>query len=299
MIRLALLGASALWLAHAPIVAASEPDEADDEPVVTPLTWDPAWPRFTVAEGIVTGVAGIGAAVTAVVPPVGSSWSHVPGIDADGRSALRISSQQGRDIAGGFSDVLAGLSVLYPFAMDDLIVAGWLRESAAVGVQMALIDAEAMAVVALIQGLTKTFSKRERPYVQDCTDDAGGRCSAVDRFRSHFSGHTALAFTGAALTCSHQIHLDLYDDPTAGALTCVAAMSVAGTTGLLRIAADEHHVSDVLVGAAVGVTVGFGLPWLLHYRHGPTISAPEPEDATSLRLSVLPTAGGLIVAGQF
>ncbi|HEX2879195.1 MAG TPA: hypothetical protein VHO25_06635 [Polyangiaceae bacterium] len=37
-------------------------------------------------------------------------------------------------------------------------------------------------------------------------------------------------------------------------------------TGLLRIGADMHWASDVLVGAAAGSALGFAVPFLLHSR---------------------------------
>ena len=39
-------------------------------------------------------------------------------------------------------------------------------------------------------------------------------------------------------------------------------------TGVTRVVADRHYASDVVVGAGIGFGVGYGLPWLLHYRAG-------------------------------
>jgi hypothetical protein len=41
--------------------------------------------------------------------------------------------------------------------------------------------------------------------------------------------------------------------------------ALASATGVLRIVADRHYASDVIVGAVMGLSVGYGLPWLLHY----------------------------------
>jgi membrane-associated phospholipid phosphatase len=58
-------------------------------------------------------------------------------------------------------------------------------------------------------------------------------------------------------------------------------MALAATTGYLRIAGDEHHLTDVLAGAAAGTAVGIALPRLLHGREG------------SGAVSVAPLAGPL------
>jgi membrane-associated phospholipid phosphatase len=41
-------------------------------------------------------------------------------------------------------------------------------------------------------------------------------------------------------------------------------LPLALLSGYLRIAADRHYVSDVLVGAALGSAFGALTPWLMH-----------------------------------
>ena len=43
------------------------------------------------------------------------------------------------------------------------------------------------------------------------------------------------------------------------------ALALAGATAALRVAAGRHFFTDVVVGAAAGSAVGFGLPYL-HLR---------------------------------
>ena len=45
-----------------------------------------------------------------------------------------------------------------------------------------------------------------------------------------------------------------------------AGAALATVTGYLRIAADKHYFSDVLVGAVVGSAIGIGVPLLFHGR---------------------------------
>ena len=73
-------------------------------------------------------------------------------------------------------------------------------------------------------------------------------------------------------------------------LVWVIGLPFAITTAVLRMVADKHYLTDVLVGAAVGTLFGIGLPLLLHNE---SPAAP----ASSLQLS--PTPGGFALTGQF
>jgi membrane-associated phospholipid phosphatase len=61
--------------------------------------------------------------------------------------------------------------------------------------------------------------------------------------------------------------------------------AIAATTGYLRIAADKHWLTDVVVGALVGAGIGFALPFVFH-----SAVADPPAGVTSsgLRAPVLP-----------
>lgn len=267
-----------------------------------PILWDPAWGDFSTADWVLTGVAGATAAVAAIIGPSDARWRGGALFDDDARGAIRIDSVSGRRAARDVSDALLTLVVSYPFVVDALIVTGWRRRSPAAAGRVALINLQAFAVVAAIQQLTTLVSGRERPFVQECggeEDALGWDCDGSARYRSFFSGHTAVAFTAAALTCSHHAHLDLYDDPTADALACGAGLALAAATGVLRVAGDQHYLSDVFVGAAVGVLVGLGLPWLLHYRLGDPTADVDPEAGAGLDLTIVPSPLGAAAIGRF
>jgi membrane-associated phospholipid phosphatase len=57
-------------------------------------------------------------------------------------------------------------------------------------------------------------------------------------------------------------------------------MPLAAATGYLRIAADKHYLTDVVVGALFGAAVGVALPLLAHGRQdastGTTGTASAP-----------------------
>jgi len=63
-------------------------------------------------------------------------------------------------------------------------------------------------------------------------------------------------------------------------------LTLAGTTGYLRIAADKHYASDVLIGAVLGSAAGLILPRWLHDHEGGDVQ-------------VVPTPGGLALLGTF
>jgi len=64
----------------------------------------------------------------------------------------------------------------------------------------------------------------------------------------------------------------------------------------MRMISDDHYLTDTLAGAALGTTVGLGLPYLLHYRGGAT---PPKEDKTGVTVRVVPAPNGGALAGVF
>jgi membrane-associated phospholipid phosphatase len=75
--------------------------------------------------------------------------------------------------------------------------------------------------------LAKALVKRQRPCAPDCGID--------NPAYSFFSAHTTLAFS------------------TFGGPRLSVMLPLAIGTGGLRVAAGKHHLSDVLVGAGVGI----------------------------------------------
>jgi membrane-associated phospholipid phosphatase len=259
------------------------------------LVWDPRYTRVDALQVgtifVATGIA-LGAQL---VTPRETGWTTGFSFDESTRRALRLHSYDARSRARDASDVTLGVLTMYPFVVDTLMVAYWYRGSADVAQQLFVIDAEAMAITAAIQGSATVIFGRKRPFVRDCgttglpaeTID----CTSTTGSRSFFSGHSSQAFVSASLICSHHLELHLYDS-AADAITCAAAMTAATSTAVLRVMGDMHYLSDVVTGALVGTIVGFGIPWFHHYRR--VSSSP---DAVELRL--LPTVGGLSLAGAF
>jgi hypothetical protein len=70
---------------------------------------------------------------------------------------------------------------------------------------------------------------------------------------------------GAGLVCSHHLNVPLYGNAYADAAACAIAAGAAVSTGVLRLVADRHYVTDVLAGAAIGAGAGFVMPMFAHY----------------------------------
>ncbi|MGZ3476254.1 MAG: phosphatase PAP2 family protein [Polyangiales bacterium] len=259
------------------------------------LVWDPAYTYVSTSQYVILGVAAAVALGSNSVTPRATNWASTTTLDDKVRNTLRYQTYTGRARARDASDVLLGVMSAFPFIVDSLIVAYWYRGSADVARQMFLIDAEAMAISAAIQGTVTWAAGRERPFVRDC----GGQipsdttdCTSSNNHRSFFSGHTSQAFTSAALICAHHLALDLFDS-SADAITCGLAMTAAAATGTLRMMADAHYITDVLVGATVGTLVGFGVPWVHHYRR------KGQAAAAAIDVRIVHTFGGLAAVGGF
>lgn len=69
---------------------------------------------------------------------------------------------------------------------------------------------------------------------------------------SFYSGHTSTAFAAASATCLKK----------ADAL-CYSSLALAASVGYLRMAANKHWLSDVVVGAGVGYAFGRYIPTLI------------------------------------
>ncbi len=259
------------------------------------LEWDPSFNRMDAPEMVVTGISAGIALAGAIAPPLHTGWKGGVLFDDAGRRALRLSSYQARLDARDASDVGLAIITSLPFLVDAVIVAYWYRGSQDVAIQMGLIDAEAMAVAAAVQGAANFLGGRERPYGVDCggaVPNGSVDCQSTSRYRSFFSGHSALSFTSASLICAHHLRLELFEsavDPT----MCATAFVAAGTIAALRVAGDMHYLSDVITGALIGTAAGLGIPLLHHYR------SESPATSGGVRVQLVPSVTGAQLVGTF
>jgi len=247
----------ALGLAWAPHAFAQNAD----------FGWDPRWPKFRPSEYVLTGVAGSAALVLYFGVHDAQTPRGTGGVLFDDyfREALRLRAPAQRDAARTVSDWTALSAMSWAIAIDSLAVP-LARGSAELSGQMLLMDTEAFSVSTLITTLIFKTVARARPSYVECERDAKyDPLCKLHATGSFPSGHTNTAFTAAGLSCAHHLHVALYGDPVADALACAGTLTLAATTGTLRVVGDRHYTTDVLVGAMIGFAVGYGMPTLLHY----------------------------------
>ena len=237
--------------------------------------------------------------------PQRAKWTGPILFDRSARNALVAGTRAGRNRADVLSDysmvapviALWGETLIVPLLLDD-----WNLD---VAWQMTVINLQASALNGLLTRSGNQLGVRQRPDVSNCEqDDDYNRNCFRGSTASFPSGHTSLAFVGAALSCSHHLHLPLYGGGGYDIAMCSVLGAVATATGVARIVADRHYASDVLMGAAIGVGSGLALPLLLHYRGGESASPPaDKTPTTAVRWTLAPFADadgpGLSVYGWF
>lgn len=234
------------------------------------VAWNDAWSKFSTTEYVYTGGALLGAASIELFweeldEPL---WTGPFLFDGSMKQILTPTSLEGQDLAATLSDLLVWSLIFYPVA-DAVWTGGFVHRDPTVSSQLLLMNVESFATTALVVQLGKVLIGRERPGRGACYENPDIKGCERKSTKSHPSGHTAMAFTGAALTCVHHSRLPLYGGGGADRIACAAAMGAAAATGLLRIAANRHFFSDVIAGAGVGLASGFLLPILLHYSRKP------------------------------
>ena len=229
--------------------------------------WRAEWPKFRPAE--IAFAAGNTMQVAASMVLWNQPTRNFDGpilFDEAVRDGIRFRTRDGRTAAATVSD-FAYYMLLFVPAFEAPIVGG-VRGDREVAVQTLAINWQSYAFAgATAIALEKVG--RARPSARECDRDSNydRRCEDKARLNtSNVSGHTAIAFTGAGLTCAHHTNLPLWGGGAPDTIACVAALSIATAQGVLRINSDNHYATDVILGAALGLASGWGLPNLLHYR---------------------------------
>lgn len=204
-------------------------------------------------------------------------WCDVPGLDSRTRAALRWGDTDRADVLSSVTGyALAPAALLGLTAYGDGLNVGWRRRFDDV-----VPVVESVIVVSLMHHVVKFAVGRQRPYAH--YDVAGTVAPTKEDNVSFFSGHTSLAF-GLAISAGQVATLRGYAIAPA---VWTLGISLAVTTGYLRIAADRHYLSDVLVGAAAGSAIGYLWPrYVTRYLQRPSAS-------------VVPTSSGVAIIGTF
>jgi len=237
-----------------------------------------ALPYDAIRDPVITGAAGASWLLLHVfedrLAPGGCRWCEPPAFDAAARDALRWQSSGPPGIA---SDVLAYGAVPAVGFTAGFFASG--RDAKAAGVD-ALIAAETVALAGLAGQAVKLAVARRRPAAYA----SGARRASGDDDASFYSGHASAAF---ALATSFATCSSLRGDRDAW-VVWAAGLPLAAAAGYLRIAADQHYLSDVLAGAGAGTLFGILVPRLLH---SPGATQTVVQQAARGRLPALTFAG--------
>lgn len=205
-------------------------------------------------------------------------WCRPPSLDVRVRDSLVWSDRAQADTLSNLTGYLA--APLVGVGLTALI--GATRDGEASTFARILDDTlpvlEAVAYSQLLVQAVKFSVARQRPRVRFAEEpvDPGN-----DDNVSFFSGHSALTFalaTSAGLIAQRR-------DSSLAPVIWTLGYGLAGSTAFLRIAADEHYFTDVLVGSAFGAAAGYLAPHLFDRSYGH-------------RLAVLPAPGGLTLVGS-
>lgn len=236
---------------------------------LAPLSWEPRWgdPGWVEA-GVATAGIGGSIAIQTLWGTPQTRWEGPIGFDQGVQDAIGSESSSTIQTWASISNFPYWALTVYPVIIDSGLVAWLLRDSPEVARKTALISLQSLAVAGFTTMLTLRATARERPAYPDaaCGPDSPLDCDEREAL-SFPSGHTALAFTGASLICTHHSELPLYGGGLWDTAACVLGMGAASLNAVGRLVSHKHYASDVLVGSAIGLASGLLLP-RIYYGFG-------------------------------
>ncbi|MEZ0311176.1 MAG: phosphatase PAP2 family protein [Myxococcota bacterium] len=212
-----------------------------------------------------------------------------------------LNTVHGRDEAADISDHILFNSQWYPYLLDGILVPLLVHRDPETMWQMSMMNVQAFAVSTLIVRMGHRFVARDRPALARCSNDPGyyygcDNIGAFGNYSSFLSGHVSVVATAAGLTCAHHQHVPLYGGGFWDDFACGSMLTLTGIQGVLRMMADKHYVSDMVLGTLIGLAAGYAIPTYLHYEWNPL---PKSELKVSLLPQVTDTTTGVSVFGQF
>ncbi len=247
--------------------------------------------RVDVPIAAVGGVAWIGSEIfkSDIVPARcrwcdrdGAGRDTLNGLDSGVRDAFRWNNTG----AANTTSSITGFALAPLFALGGVALAAGLDHKLKESLPDALLVIESTMLAADLNQLVKFIAVRERPFVHVLApSDKNGTSAPADNNLSFFSGHTTLVFSLAvsAGTVTSMRHRKI------APIVWATGLTIAAATGYLRIAADKHYFTDVLMGAAIGSLFGFVVPF---FFHGPT----KPG---AIAWNLVPVPGGLGIGGVY
>jgi membrane-associated phospholipid phosphatase len=240
------------------------------------------WADVTVTAGLGTAWLLSEAVFKKDLAPAQCRWCGQNSVDNTIRSwfvpanSITYDGIKWADTASGVTAYI--LAPLVALGYDALVAAsfkGWLQDF--------VIILEAVMAGMVTDQIVKFAAGRERPFVSSLTPaEKTMTRDPSDNNLSFYSGHAtfsaAFAFGAGTLALIRG-----YKYPW---LVWLVGCTVSAATSLLRMAADKHYFTDVLMGTAMGAVFGVGLPLLFHR-------------AKKLPVEPVVTPGGVALRGKF
>jgi membrane-associated phospholipid phosphatase len=227
-----------------------------------------------------------------------NGWKQGVLFDDTARDWLRARSSGDRTTAAIASDWLWNFTNYYPVVGDALITPLLFdRFNTKTALELSLLNWETTIYAWFLVRVGHRAIGRDRPSLQECANDPeySGVCKPTDggnKYASFPGGHAAMSFTSASLVCSHHAALPLYGKKGWDRFACLLTMSTATATTILRAVADRHWLSDLMVGAGIGLAVGLTVPYFLHYapkyrtKHALITAVPTYEGASGTGITI-------------
>jgi membrane-associated phospholipid phosphatase len=236
--------------------------------------------QFLLAE---TGVSAVSLLAFAIPARDTCGWCETNGFDDGIRNTLRASNPR---TAGHVSHVFAfGAAPLVAIG-GALLPAIEDRALRRAGTDMWIL-ANTLAFTIGFNEVFKRAIGRQRPaFHYGVQGETEASDNPEEENRSFFSLDTSFAFSAAA--CGTTLaYLHAYE---IAPWVLGGGAAFATTAGVLRIAADMHWATDVMVGALSGTAIGISVPLVLHRRESSPTTA-------SFQVIVLPQ--GVTMFGVF
>jgi membrane-associated phospholipid phosphatase len=222
--------------------------------------------------GSLLAVAGVTQLLSDRLAPPACRWCEPPQLDRWARRELRWNDPKGATAIGNALIVVVPVGAALTLGLMAHADGAGLRE----GTEDLLVMTEATAVTLVLMQAAKFGVARLRPDAW-----AGSGSTTANSRMSFFAGHASTAFAVAA--SATQV-ARLRGRPGWGWFAA-AAFTGAAATGFFRIASDNHWLTDVVTGAAIGTAVGLGLPSLVLHEATPGFSG----------ITLAPAPGGLAI----
>ena len=257
------------------------------------MHWDAAWSHanawdYTLAGVAATAFAVEGFALQGHQAPL--RWTDPILFDEAARSALRAGDANARSNVDIASWVLMTTQIAYPVVVD--VPYAWARYGPKVASDLFWQSAATLFVAGALDLALRDIVGRARPPVYDCIQS--GRTDCIDNpeaVRSFPGGHTLTATAGSVLTCTQHLYVHIYGGAWDGGI-CAATLASNVTVMFMRIIADSHWATDQIVGATLGALIGWGVPWVMHYRFRSSSASSNKRPSALVLPMIVPTEGG-------